>query len=223
MKNILAENMLRFGVKNLSEQSKKKLSEQTPVAASTPLAPTLAEDQAVLLKMASTGLQPYYGKNSKLFYIPEKIGQKVAGTTTAGNVIAYGIDANIYINQNDNTDYIFPSLAIKGNISIIPNATGALTVSGLSTIKLNERVVRRSFKSASDDKTIAAAIINAESWNKTKTIPSVLTNAFLSANAGNLQLKVDQLTMANPITAGIFKDTKSIDAKPIINTLGGTV
>lgn len=33
MDNKLAENMLRFGVKNLSEASKKKLSEQTPVVA----------------------------------------------------------------------------------------------------------------------------------------------------------------------------------------------
>jgi hypothetical protein len=220
MKNILAENMLRFGVKNLSDQSKKKVAEQTPVAASTPLAPAIAEDQAVLLKMASTGLQPYYGKNSKLLYIPSGIGQKVVSTTTAGNVIAYGIDANIYINQNDNTDYIFPSLSIKGNISIIPNATGALAVSGLSTIKLADRVVKRSFKSASDDKTIVAGIINAESWNKVSAVNPIIVETFVKALSGNLQLKVDQLTMANPITAGIFADSKAAAAKPIINTLG---
>lgn len=36
MKNILAENMLRFGVKNLSDKSKKKLAEQAPVATVPP-------------------------------------------------------------------------------------------------------------------------------------------------------------------------------------------
>jgi hypothetical protein len=218
MKNILAENMLRFGVKNLSEKSKKKLSEQTST-----LVPALAEDQAVLLKMASTGLQPYYGKNSKLLYIPTKIGQKVVGTTTEGTIIAYGIDANIYTNQNDNTDYIFPSLSLKGNIRIIPNATGAVTVSGLSTIKLNERVVRTPFKSVSDDATIKACIVNAESWNKTTGIDPILVKTFVTALSNNLQLKADQLTMSNPITAGIFKDSRATAAKPIINILGGTV
>lgn len=222
MKNILAENMLRFGVKNLSENSKRKLAEQSPAILPT-LVPALAEDQSVLLKMASTGLQPYYGMNSKLLYIPTKLGQKVAGDAIEANVIAYGIDANRYVNTNDNTDYIFPSLSIKGNISIIPNTKGAITVSGLTTIKLKDRVVRRDFNSPSDDKTIAAVIVNAESWNKTIGIDLAIIKTFVSALSSNLQLKVDQLTMANPITSGSFSNPRAAAAKPIINILGGTV
>jgi hypothetical protein len=64
MKNILAENLLRFGVKNLSEANKKKLQEQNPPKTATPAAKPAAANKAVTVLTTSTKLSLYSNGNA---------------------------------------------------------------------------------------------------------------------------------------------------------------
>ena len=57
MKNILAENMLRFGVKNLSESSRKKLQEQPGEVTASAVQPGTATPPSAVQPAATTTLE----------------------------------------------------------------------------------------------------------------------------------------------------------------------
>jgi hypothetical protein len=138
MKNILAENMLRFGPKNLNSksiQTLKQLAEQTelPTAKLDSIAPGAAAWLTTTLKDASKATTPgamYYaavGNNVVAYQTSDSVA---AGSSGAGTLWIYTLDASYgwplirsvaNFTNSTGTDWMkSPNGIIKNNV-VIPN------------------------------------------------------------------------------------------------------
>jgi hypothetical protein len=224
MKNTLAENMLRFGSKNLSEASKEtlqKLAEQEMATDKKVLPPNLVNDQNAIIKMASK-LEPYVSTKTGIMYIPKNIGSKI--NAQPESITAYGITINIYPSPTSGV-YTFPVLTVIGNIDV-RLAAGKILFQGLSSIDLSKVVNQVKFKENYDVNIIPVVQQkDAPTWNMVSSQKPFVTQ-FITINKNKLgSLDTAKLSMKNEITKGVYaKPTPEILAsKDVINMMGGSI
>ena len=229
MKNTLAENMLRFGSKNLdpkSIQTLKRLAEQAGEG---------KKDSAsfnTLMKTLAAGKNPYawVSKITGLLYVPTAESKnKVLSVADPISYIAYGISPVTYKWKTTEAidNYTFPKLVVRGNIDIKEGGGGAF-VTGLEqtdpAVMIKPEIDTLTVKSM--DELITSVKDNeAVTWNALGTVePRLYVDNFIDVNKGKLQLNVTTLTMQNKITAAVFADKTNIQwAAYAINKMGGQV
>ena len=112
MKNTLAENLLRFGAKNLSESSKQKLSEQGVVAdfgryigQEFPLLNFAGSNEEVVffVERSNISRQTKIGDNNVLKFYIEKITPKFNTSSASRKMIPNHLQITLGNNQTKNT------------------------------------------------------------------------------------------------------------------------
>ena len=215
MDNKLAENMLRFGVKNLSDASKKKLSEQT-----SPLKNAKVEtDRLLLLSLAKSGIKSFVGKDSAILYVPTIANAKLS--TTPINITAYIPSVNVY--TVGTYVYPMPILTVAGNIDIRMDSSGAASITGMDQLNLNptrDKQLKKSILEVNTD-----VLSDAQSWNNI-VVPEQMLQSYLTRWKNALQLNLAVFANTNETTKAVFfgpNASSIVAAKNAINTLGGTI
>jgi hypothetical protein len=228
MKNTLAENMLRFGSKNLSETSKKKLQrlaeqEETTQDPAVLAAGKLENDRKIILAMKD-GLTAFVSPETKILYVPVTFDEI---STEVQKVNAWGIKINKYTSLSSGT-YLFPSLQHIGTIDVFTKnvVNGSQpTQRGIEQIKLNQVVTIVPYTQKSYDVQIIELIKknDAPSWDIANKYPDLVTQ-FVDLNKDKLGDILPYLTMKHEITKGVFaKPNEFVAARKVIEQIGGNL
>lgn len=204
MKNTLAENMLRFGSKNLSEASKKKLQKLAEQEVAT--TNKLDLDKQTIFKQSK--LTPFVSNVTGILYIPEKPGTMISANPT--NITAYGITQNVY--KVGSETYTFPVLSVISSIDVRLSSDGTKLAQGISNIDLRTIVDTVSPINRSSKLAVIEDVKNdASTWSIIND--PLLTTQFINKHKGRLQLDLGRFSMQNEITKGVFtKPTPQIAA-----------
>ena len=194
MKNTLAENMLRFGVKNLSDESKKKLAEQAPVDAAATKPSIINIAASTDLKTNSKGATVLLDDGSSIAIAFNKFkGAPQAGDAAIakGKGVIRSLGGNLYL--------------VIGNVdTLIKNpAGGAPLLSNKSTQLIQLYTI-------SDDATnFGGPNILMKSWSSKAQLIQVLGNLvkiYTNGNQGSYDVTIKSLT---PILIDMWKAAAS--------------
>lgn len=222
MDNKLAENMLRFGVKNLSEASKIKLSEQTNPVAPATLSPGLEADRKLIAAMTK-GLQSFVSPTTGILYIPTT--KNPIGVETQ-NIAGYGIMLGVHKSKSTD-DYTFPNLVVIGNIDVSTKNVGGRNIPTIMGLDKMTQVVSRMQYRPDFDVNIIQTVRNndAGTWDLVKGEGTNVAD-FINRNKSKLtDLDLNDLNIkTNEISKGVFSNpAEFVAARNAIKLMGGNV
>lgn len=227
LQKVLAENMLRFGSKNLDSTAKQKLKRLTEQAG--------AKDEPAFVALGNalmTGRKKPYAwlsKTTGVLYVPapESINV-VLDSATPVSYIGYGLSATTYKWKTTDpiSSYTFPQLTVVGNI-VIKASGGVVGAPDASQTGPAVSPATIDTTSATSWNGVVDKVKESEAptWNRLGEVrPATLVSQFIDMNKAKLQLDVNMLTMQNKITAAVFADKSTTQwAAIVINQLGGQV